>query len=361
MRTLGLAQLGVGGVGSALLRQYLALEGGPTEGLKLVALADSRGAVVSGSGLTGSQARRVLDAKMGGSSLASVPGGISPDAFSDWLASLDEPTILLDTTASDSTLPLLLAAVERGWGIVLANKRPLCARQQVWDSLTSEGLLRYEATVGAGLPVVYSLTYLLQTGDQVREIDGMLSGTLGFLLSRIEEGDSYSSAVVKAREEGYTEPDPRDDLGGMDVARKALILARTLGLRLELADIAVEALYPSEWADMEVDEFLAQAPQLDSEYDRSHRSAAERGEVLRYLAHVAPDGVAIGLRSVPRQSAFGALRGPDNLVVISSARYSSPLRLSGPGAGAEVTAAAVLRDVLDLAQTMRARLTDGRP
>ena len=360
MSTLSLVQLGVGGVGSALLGQYLALEARASSGLRLAALADSRAAVVSEQGISASDAEALLALKTGGGSLAAAEGSISNAALGDWLTSRTEPTIVVDTTASDATLPLLLSAAQAGCGIVLANKRPLSGSQDTWDALTARGLLRYEATVGAGLPVIYSLDYLLRTGDEVLAVEGMLSGTLGFLLSRLEEGDSYSSAVRLAREQGYTEPDPRDDLGGMDVARKALILARTLGLRMELEDIAVEALYPPDLRDLSVPEFLDRASELDAHYGGRQQAAAERGKTLRYLARVTRDGVTIGLQSVPQHSPFGSLKGPDNLVVLSSRRYTSPMRLCGPGAGTPVTAAGVLRDILDLAQAMRARLADGQ-
>jgi len=222
------------------------------------------------------------------------------------------------------------------------------------------GRLRYEATVGAGLPVISTLRYLQGTGDCILRVEGALSGTLGYLFSRIEAGDSFSDALHLAYEQHYTEPDPRDDLGGMDVARKALILARTIGLTLELGDIAIQPLYPAEMAPLSVSDFLKQATVLDNKYQQQRQEAQKQGQVLRYLATVEPGVVNIGLRAVPANSPFGSLRGPDNLVVIHSERYTSPIRIAGPGAGTQVTAAAVLDDLLNLATSMRATNLSGR-
>ena len=197
------------------------------------------------------------------------------------LLSGEQPTIVIDVTASESTLPLLCQAAESGCGIVLANKRPLCAEQSTWHVLTEAGNARYEATVGAGLPVISTLQYLLATGDQVLCIEGALSGTLGYLFSRMEAGDAFSTILASAHKQGYTEPDPRDDLGGMDVARKALILARTIGLTLELSDIAFQPLYPSEMTALSVADFLDQAVTLDEEHRAQQAKAASEGKVWR--------------------------------------------------------------------------------
>ena len=158
------------------------------------------------------------------------------------------------------TAPLLTDALRAGCGIVLANKRALSGS---WDNarkLYEYADLRYEATVGAGLPVIGTLRSLLATGDQIECIEGCMSGTLGYLASELECGRSFSAAVTQARSMGYTEPDPREDLSGRDVARKTLILARTAGWPLELPDLTIETLYPDDLAGIPLEEFLDELP-----------------------------------------------------------------------------------------------------
>jgi homoserine dehydrogenase len=261
--------------------------------------------------------------------------------------------ILVDLTASSKTEPTLRAALDFGCGVVLANKIPLA---EPWDEAKSffeHSYLRYEVTVGAGLPVISTLQYLLDTGDQVTAVEGCLSGTLGYLCAELERGVSYSAAVSQARSLGYTEPDPRQDLGGQDVARKALILARTSGWPLEPADLTVESLYPESLSGISTDEFMAQAHTLDGVYARRVQEAQAQGQVLRYVAHVSPEGGKVGLVAVPREGPLGALRGPANYIALHTARYNQvPLVVSGPGAGPEVTAAGVLGDIIALAHQM---------
>ncbi|MHB0875613.1 MAG: homoserine dehydrogenase [Anaerolineae bacterium] len=353
MHKISVVQLGVGGVGSPLLRQYLSLPADVRDRMPVVALADTSAIIADESGLSGDALLEALEAKKARRRLSSLAGAVDTSALPALLASLAGRGIVVDATAADATAPILAAAVQAGCGVVLANKRPLAASMDQWRTM-HRGSLRYEATVGAGLPVLGTLAYLQATGDHILRIEGALSGTLGFLFSRIEAGDAFSAALRKAFEQRYTEPDPRDDLGGMDVARKALILARTIGMDVELSDIAIEPLYPSAMNALSVADFLERSAELDTAYAERRAQAARSGDVLRYLATVAPDAVSIGLRAVPAGSDFGSLRGADNLISIATERYASPMRIAGPGAGTEVTAAAVLADTIDLAVHMRA-------
>jgi homoserine dehydrogenase len=239
--------------------------------------------------------------------------------------------------------------------LVLANKRPLAGRRSVSDALWQTARARgrrvlHEATVGAGLPIIDTYHKLIESGDRVERIDGLLSGTLGFVLGELSAGARFSEAVRAAMAKGYTEPDPREDLSGMDVARKALILARLLGYRGELARTAVESLVPRWARAIPLPEFLDRLGELDAGWRRRVESAARAGAVLRYVATVAPSKIAVGLRTVPASSPLAAIKGTDNQVVFTTARYkSNPLVITGPGAGAEVTAAGVLNDILRLA------------
>ena len=245
--------------------------------------------------------------------------------------------ILVDLT-SDETSALLTEAMQHGFNIVLANKKPLAGPQASFDRLIGtareRGLsFRYEATAGAGLPVLDTIAKLQQAGDKIETIVGCFSGTLGYILTELEKGVAFSDAMRKAQALGYTEPDPRDDLSGMDVARKALILARTLGHRAEMADIRLQ---PLDFSD---DEFR----------ERIARARRER-RVLRYVAKIRSRSISVGLEALPESSPAANLRGTDNQVAIYSKRYSAnPLVVTGPGAGATVTAAGVLNDIVAIA------------
>ncbi len=201
-----------------------------------------------------------------------------------------------------------------------------------------------------GLPIISTLKRLLATGDQIVAIDGVLSGTLGYLCSQLEQQISYSQAILQAQSLGYTEPDPRQDLSGNDVARKALILARCAGWPLNKSDLTVEPLCPKTLKEATVDEFMRASSSLDREYRNRARTALSANKTLRYVAHVDESGGQIGLLEVERTSTLATLRGTDNYIAFRTRRYSdTPLVVSGPGGGPNVTAAGVLGDVIDLA------------
>ncbi|KAH9245007.1 hypothetical protein BASA81_017561 [Batrachochytrium salamandrivorans] len=253
-----------------------------------------------------------------------------------------------------SNFPLLEKAMDLGMGIVLANKKPLTASPDLFKRLAKHRNARFEATCGAGLPVILTAQRLIRGGDKLAQVQGQLSGTLGFVLSNLEQpGSSFSATVAKAEQLGYTEPDPRDDLGGTDVARKALILAR-LGfgmVDLELKDIAIEALYPKEFGALpSVAEFRARLPELDLEWKNRVESARGRGKVWRYTASVTTSGVKVGLVEVDQSSPLGGLKGTLNLVQFTSEFYSpgKDLVVLGPGAGVDVTASGVVSDIAEL-------------
>jgi homoserine dehydrogenase len=305
-------------------------------------------------GLPEETLRAALQAAQDRKLLNALPGIRPLSEVGDVLRAGD---ILADLTASPKTEPTLRAALDSGCGLVLANKIPLAG---AWDKARpffEHPRLRYEVTVGAGLPVIGTLQYLLDTGDQITAIEGCLSGTLGYLCAELERGVSYSAAVTQARSLGYTEPDPREDLGGHDVARKALILARTSGWPLELADLTIEPLYSESLTGVSVKEFLASASTLDETYAHRVKEAQAQGQVLRYVAHVTPSGGSVGLVAVPRDGPLGALHGPANYIAMYTRRYNQvPLVVSGPGAGPEVTAAGVLGDIINLARQIAKNL-----
>ena len=369
--------LGFGKVGREFARQLAqrraaARTDGSAPPVSLVGVVDSGGWVFDARGLSPRRLAALAKAKADGQPLSALPGGHTgrPDAALTSIAThaLSRP-ILVDVTAGD-TSALLDAAVLHGMDLVLANKKPLAeGRSTLGDEsdapaspngreasgLVQEAAARgrrvlHEATVGAGLPVIDTVRKLQESGDKILDIQGCPSGTLGFLFAELGRARPFSEALRDAMARGYTEPDPREDLSGQDVARKAVILARLVGWRGTLDDVAVETLVPASLADATLPEFLAQLGTLDAEWATRVQAAASRNAVLRYRADVSPKSVRVGIVEVDRASPFASLSGTDNQFVFTTRRYRDrPLVITGPGAGPAVTAAGVLNDVLTLA------------
>jgi aspartokinase/homoserine dehydrogenase 1 len=339
------------------LRHKLGLE------IRITAIADRSGITIEEKGFTAAAVQKLSRRKAAGGRLFDRDSPLTLPQMQAmmreelWLLPSHRP-ILVDLT-SDETAPLIQEALENGFHVVLANKKPLSVPQIEYDRLMAtarnRGLaLRYEATAGAGLPVLDTLAKLEESGDHVESILGCFSGTLGFIMTALEEGRAFSEAVHDAWTRGYTEPDPRDDLSGTDVARKALILARTLGRRLELEDIALESLFSPAVDHADPAEFVRGLRALDESFAARVARAAREQKVLRYVAKIGRRDIRVGIEAVPVASPLGRLHGTDNTIVIRSKRYATnPLVVTGPGAGAAVTAAGVLNDVVAITMVER--------
>ncbi len=369
MIELPMVLFGVGGVGRSLIRQILVHRDfhAQTYGLyiRIIALCDSRAAIIEPTdGLSDAEIEAALSLKEAGKSLSAHDLGGTQDDLSAILDIVGLPgTVVVDCSATEQTTPALLFALDRGYKVVLANKKPLTLQQEVYDRLTRAGdtstpinpaQIRWETTVGAGLPVIATLNRLVGSGDPIARVAGTFSGTLGYLMTGLQEGRIFSEVVREAHALGYTEPDPRDDLGGVDVARKALILARGMGHRLEMSDVEVKGLYPPLMESMSVDEFMAELPQLDEHYREEVARAATENNVLRYAATITvEDGEVtcqVGPTAVGTDTPLGRLSGTDNLIAFYTGWYQpTPLVIQGRGAGVEVTAAGVLSDVIEMA------------
>ncbi len=346
--------LGFGQVGATLARM---LAPSRDRRLHLCAVIDRGGFVFDPKGLSARALARLSDSKRRGSTVAESPGGVRAPA-SEAVAFLGRHAlarpILVDVTA-DATGPILESAAAAGFDLVLANKRPLSGARRESERLEIAARragrrLRFEATVGAGLPILDTYRKLVESGDRVIKIEGCLSGTIGYLVSELEQGVSFSAAVRGAIEEKYAEPDPREDLTGADVGRKALILARLLGFRGGPRDVAVVSLIPAGTRRLPLAKFMAGLERLDAAWDRRMRKSRSRGRFLRYVASVSRRSARAGLAEVPSHSPFAALRGTANLVAFTTERYrSSPLVIQGPGAGLAVTAAGLFNDLSELA------------
>ncbi|MBA3496985.1 MAG: bifunctional aspartate kinase/homoserine dehydrogenase I [Gemmatimonadales bacterium] len=329
----------------------------PALDLRVAGVIDRSGFVFDPEGLSPRRLAGLVREKRGGTRLAGAPrgqAGTADDAIRHIASYALTRPVLVDVTA-DETGAVLEQALTHGMDLVLANKRPLAGRragsEALWQTASARGRrILHEATVGAGLPIIDTFHKLTDSGDRVERIEGLLSGTLGFVLSEVSAGAAFSQAVRAAMRRGFTEPDPREDLSGMDVGRKALILARLLGYQGELSRTAVESLVPKWARGLPLPDFLGRLDEVDAGWRRRARDAAADGMVLRYVATVTRTRIAVGLRPVPGASPLAAIKGSDNQLVFTTARYkANPLVITGPGAGAEVTAAGVLNDILRLA------------
>jgi len=272
-------------------------------------------------------------------------------------------TVLIDCTASAAIAGRYAEWLAAGIHVVTPNKKANSADLAYYHRLqearrAGASHYLYEATVGAGLPVVHTLRDLRETGDEITSIEGIFSGTLAYLFNVYDGRVAFSEIVQDARRRGFTEPDPRDDLSGMDVARKLIILGREMGLTLELQDVQVESLVPAELAGGSIEEFMAQLPRYDAAIAARLEGARARGKVLRYTGTLSASGEAtVGLKELDVRHAFANIALTDNVVRFATRRYcDNPLIVQGPGAGPEVTAGGVFADLLRLAAYLGARL-----
>jgi aspartokinase/homoserine dehydrogenase 1 len=346
--------LGVGAIGREILIQV----GATRSSLRICGVIDTSGHVFDASGISRTRLVEIVAAKAAGRPLGSLSGahrGSAGDAFAAICDHALARPVIVDATAAE-TGELLAAALERGWDLVLANKLPLAGDQELFDRLRSTAARRarhvlHEATVGAGLPVIDTLRKLQEAGDRVLRIEGCPSGTLGFLFGELGRGRPFSDALRRAVQAGYTEPDPRVDLSGADVARKALILARLIGFRGSLSDVRVESLIPDALREVSLGELLERLEELDESWQARVDDARARGRVLRYRARVTRRSIDVGLIAVATTDTLGALDGTDNQFAFTTIRYrDQPLVITGPGAGPAVTAAGVYTDLLRLAE-----------
>lgn len=355
MKTIHLLLLGFGGVGRALARQIVTARDRHSARaeirLEVVGAADSGGAMLDLNGLADGRLAEIDQAKVATGRLPEADRPLTPALA----AELPHRSIVVDTTATEATAPVLLEARRQGAGVVLANKLPVAGPQAWFDALCrpGDGRVRWETTCGAALPVISTLNTLLDSGDDVRRIEGSLSGTLAYLAAQLEIGVSFGDAVREAKRLGFTEPDPRQDLSGRDAARKALILARMLGWRLELSDVSIESLYPPEMDGLTTDGFLREVDALNEPMRARAAELRAGGRKLRYLALIEDGRVALRLTGVDPAGKLGSI-GPGDSIVAFTTRYypDAPMAISGRGAGQDVTASGVLGDIVSVSRQL---------
>ena len=272
-------------------------------------------------------------------------------------------TVIVDCTASGEVALNYFDWLKRGIHVVTPNKKansgPYAYYQSLKAARRSSGThYLYEATVGAGLPVIHTLRDLRETGDDITSIEGIFSGTLAYLFNVFDGSVPFSKIILAAKEKGYTEPDPRDDLSGLDVARKLIILGREMGLSLEMSNVRVEGLVPKALEKSGIDEFLKRLPEFDADMTNLLKDARAKGQVLRYVGRLSADGTAtVGLTRLDARHAFANIALTDNVVRFATRRYcDNPLIVQGPGAGPEVTAGGVFSDLLRLSAYLGANI-----
>lgn len=336
-----IALLGTGTVGTALVERYLRLRERGVQLPDCAWICNSR---------THLPCDRRLDEVM--ASARSAPprnGGVPPWAEAE---SLRPGDIVIDATASETVADWHPEWLLRGINVVTANKLgaggDIGRARSIRDAQDAGVSYGDSATVGAGLPLLRSIRELIAGGDRVHAVEGILSGSLAWLFSRYDGSQSFSALVREAREAGYTEPDPRQDLSGDDVKRKLLILARAAGLPLDVHQIEGESLLPQELQLASTDAVDGLLSLLDAPLQQRHQAAFAQGQALRFVGRFDADGHAsVGLRALPVSHPLCNGQGTDNKVAIFTDRYQQqPLVIQGPGAGAHVTAAALLDDVL---------------
>jgi bifunctional aspartokinase / homoserine dehydrogenase 1 len=347
---LDLVVVGVGNIGATLLQQlrqqraYLLSRGFD---VRVVAVANSKAFTIAAGGLDLGEWRRAL----GGSRRQ-----MSPDALAAAIARLElTNAALVDCTANPSIVDAYPVFIDANLHIITPNKRANALPWKQYSALMEQMTARrkhffYEANVGAGLPIMSTLRDLIASGDEILKIEGILSGTLSYLFNTFDGSTPFSALVKEAHRVGFTEPDPRDDLSGQDVARKLLILAREIGLQMELADVAVDSLVPRALRSGKFSpRFFSDLARYDDQIADRVASASRRGNVLRYVGVLERGSAQAALREFPRTHPVASAKGSDNIIAFTTSRYRrTPLVVQGPGAGADVTAMGVFSDILKL-------------
>ncbi len=348
-KTVNLYLVGTGLIGGTLLKQlchqadFLARE--YLLNVKIAGLANSRKMLIDSN---------TIDPTKWETKLFSEGSKTNLNNFIDEMKSLNLPnSIFIDCTASDEVVARYSEILDSSISIVTPNKKANSGSYKDYLQLKHSALKHnvrflYETNVGAGLPILSTLKDLVSSGDKVLKIEGVLSGTLSFIFNSFNNGKTFSQIVKEAKEKGYTEPDPREDLKGMDVARKLLILAREAGLTLELKDIKVQNLVPVKArATKSVEDFFKKLKEFDKDFEAKRKCSEEKGSALRYIARLEKGKAEISLQEVSKDHPFYSLSGSDNILALTTTHYQDrPIVIKGPGAGADVTAAGVFADII---------------
>ena len=350
-KTLNIFMIGCGQIGSTLLDQIQAqsasLQQNQSLEIKLIGIANSKKSFFNKNGIYLKNWKETLE--------NNEPS--TTEEFVEKIIKLNLPnSIFIDSTGNEKITENYEKILSNSISIVTPNKKANSGDYKTYLKLKetakkSNIKFLYETNVGAGLPIINTLHDLLYSGDKIIRIEAVLSGTLSYIFNSFTGEKAFSEVVLEAKEKGYTEPDPRDDLNGIDAARKILILAREIGLPLEMKDISVENLVPEDCRKTSsIEEFFSKLSTHNSDYSEKLAKAKSAGKKLCYIAKIENGEASVKLETVDSAHPFSALSGSDNIISFTSTRYlERPLVIKGPGAGAEVTAAGVFADVIRIA------------
>lgn len=342
---------GVGTVGGMLLEQIAAqqeeLKSSQRLKLNVVGIASSRRAVFDRDGLDPASYRQLLETEGRESSV---------DLLTEQIIGMNlYNSVFVDCTASAEVAAIYPTLLSHNISVVTANKiaasGPYANYRQLKEIALNRGVkFLFETNVGAGLPLIGTINDLRASGDEILKIEAVLSGTLNYIFNALSADTPLSKAVKEAQEKGYSEPDPRIDLSGLDVLRKLVILTREAGYEVEQADVDAEPFIPSYLFEGSAEEFMRRLPELDADFERMRRDMEAQGKRLRYVASMTDGKMRVGLAGVDRNHPFYRLEGSTNIILITTRRYREyPMQIQGYGAGAEVTAAGVFANIISAA------------
>ncbi|KAJ1920215.1 Homoserine dehydrogenase [Mycoemilia scoparia] len=359
IRQLKVAIVGPGLVGAALVEQLIAYRSSPRYELlpiKLAGVINTKGMLLENEVSKANSLSELQEA------LSKAPSSSLDDFVDAFAADSKYHSVVVDCTSSDGVASKYPSWLKKGLSVVTPNKKGFSGSQALFNEIQElskgpgEPLVYHEATVGAGLPVLSTLNDLIKTGDKIKKIEGIFSGTLSYLFNTFSHPSApkqkFSEIVKVAKANGFTEPDPRDDLNGMDVARKATILGRVSGLPLSIDTLPVENIVPKELQGVQTaEEFLSKLPDFDGEFDKLNQEALDNNQVLRYVAVINFDGESsVKLMKYPLSHPFASLQGSDNIIAFTTERFPNPLIIQGAGAGAAVTAFGIFGDIIKIAE-----------
>ncbi len=349
MKKISVVVFGVGGVGRSLLEQIVIGRDNVAARANIrfcvTTIVDSAGALSNKDEFDDAALLEIVARKRSGQSISNE--AIELAATLESLSGNGSPGIVVDVTAASGMEAVVRTALKNQWGVALANKKPLAGAWEQCRDFFSNPLVRHESTVGGGQPVIATLRYLNDVNDSIHRIEGQMSGCLGFICKELESGTPFSEALKQAKRRGYTEPDPREDLGGHDALRKSLILGRMAGWPMEAGDMEVEALYPDSLSGLTVDQFMEQCAVMDDELQSRFDAAASNGNTLRYVAKVEGGKGKIGLETMPTSSPLANLK---YVSFTTDLYHDEALLIGGKGAGVEMTAAGVIGDMITLSR-----------
>lgn len=341
---------GIGTVGSKLIEQirsqYEELKEHSRLKLNVVGIASSKNAILSRDGVDLDNYREQLK--------LSEPS--SPEKLRDRILKMNIfNSVFVDCTASREIAALYQSFLSHNISVVTANKIAASSAYENYEKLKSTALKRgvkflYETNVGAGLPIIGTINDLRNSGDRILKIEAVLSGTLNFIFNEISAQVPFSETVKRAKEQGYSEPDPRIDLSGVDVIRKLVILTREAGYRVEQDDVEKSLFVPDEYFKGSVDDFWEKLPELDADFEARRRKLDAEDKRWQFVATMDGGKTSVALRAVDRNHPFYRLEGSNNIVMLTTERYKEyPMQIQGYGAGASVTAAGVFANIMSIA------------